>query len=480
MQVDSALPNHADTARVQQVCLEAADRAISSLPHRRDRDAFAHWTDATLEFLHASLPFIVQGYVAHLGGDDSYLENGLAAIRAFGADRARTGVSAEQFLRVSVWTRNDLIRLLIAEIGNELDAETKLAVYEGISAYTDALLTEFQTGFAEELAALAAEQEGSSAQILRATQAGLALGDRDGNIVYANDAFSRYLGARDAEVLGSRWCDAVAIPDFETLVAEAVDENEVWRDITCDDEFGNQRVLRISLRNMGHRIHAVVVDITFQAEFERMRRDFIRGLIHDLRSPLTLISGWANTLLHSNERLDDNTRRKALETIIKASRQVSNLTENLLELDLIDGKAHNFEYRTFDAHGRLQLLLPHADASMVRVMPGQPVMVTTDEDAFDRIVTNLVDNALAHGETPVTITVTAHAENGMARVDFADIGTIDPAIAEAAFAGRVKSSKGFGIGLRATRLLIEALGGQIALTCADPTTFAVWMPEPHD
>lgn len=221
------------------------------------------------------------------------------------------------------------------------------------------------------------------------------------------------------------------------------------------------------------RTHMVALDTSGQTAAEHERRDFLRGLMHDIRSPLTLMSGWANTLLRSDDRIDAETRRRALETIVKAARQVGSLTENLLELDLIEG-ANGIEAIDFDAVDRVGELLIHKGIKDAVLEGAAEAVIHADPEIFDRVLTNLLENALTHGSTPIRFAVERRADSIVISIE--DAGSVDPDVVKHAFEGRVHSSKGFGLGLHATHQLIGAMGGTIALVRADPTTFEIALP----
>ncbi len=476
-----------DTQTLRDDLLKFAGEITAGLPALRRADVFAHWTNATVEFIEETMPLIIESCVDRVEGIEARDDENAAIVNerlyAFGASRALTGVSSEEFLRVSSRTRRVMLRLFVDRASRYLDADTRLQLLDPITEVLDETMNAAMLGFSRQMLSSTVEDDRASGQLLRTVHAGIALGAADDTVAYVNDAFSSWFRNPAHETIGNKWADAFVIDGLGELLDSCDDCGEVWREVAAVDELGTQRLLRLSLRRQDGRLQAVAIDVSHQIEYEQMRREFVRGLIHDIRSPLTLVSGWANTLIQSTDKLDDDTRTTALESIVKAAQQVRDLTDRVLEIELLEGDAHSLEPITFDAAARIDEIVAKAGPVEACVATGSASEVFCDIDAFDRVLTNLIMNAFTHGRPPVTVTVAQERPGslrGDIRIDVADSGSADPECIEDAFDGRVKSRTGFGIGLRVTRLLAEAMGGQISLSHPAPTTFSVWLPAARD
>lgn len=457
-----------DLDALSDLCATAAERVANRLTSAAE-GGLPGASQRSVGMIAEVLPMLVRGYFLSLVGESAILERFGTAMRRFGGDRARATRDLEGFVRVAVSVRTTILERLIAEIGDSVDAETKLDLLLGMTEASDHLFSEYILGYAEELVALQSERDPVPSTVAGSLQTGLAMGDLDGMILYANPTFGRLLGIPGELVVGRPWKDVVSQNGPSTLLETAKALGEAWEQLETGQENGT-RVLRLGMRVVDDRFHVVLIDASGQVQIEQERRAFLRGLMHDIRSPLTLMSGWANTLLREDGEIPADTRRRALETIMRAAKQVGSLTENLLELDLV-GTGHDLRRTEFELGGRLRDLSYHAGTEQVAIECNEPVTALGDPEAFDRVLTNLLDNALLHGRTPVCVRVTCEPDHVQVAVE--DAGTCDRAHIEEAFDGRVKSSNGFGLGLHASHQLVKAMGGTITLESSDPTRFSV-------
>lgn len=459
----------------------AVARIAADLPNlAAAHPVFSHYTTTTVALVVGVLPLVSDAYFASVAGDAGVTDEVAAVLREFGADRARTGNSIAQFVRFSTESPTAILELLIDELGDTVDDTGKLTLLRGARPVIDTILAELITGYITERAHLAAEHEPLTAHVLAAVEAGMAFGDLDDRVVYVNDALALFAGRRDVEVVGSVFAEAFAIDGLDVLLAESDTEPD-WRDLPVVDEFGTERTLRTLVRRIDGRLHLVAIDVSEVAAAEQMRREFLRGIMHDIRSPLTLISGWASMLRDESDRLDAETRRDALDTIHQAATQVQDLVERLLEVELLQVAEVPVDLAEVDAASAVASLLDllrgtaddATDVVIEHETPGDG-RVLADRRMLERIVTNLVDNARRYGEGVVRIRIAA--DSTVLHIDVSDDGQVDAEVVEKAFGGRVASSKGLGIGLRAAGLMAALCGGSLTLATASPTTFRLTLP----
>lgn len=394
----------------------------------------------------------------------------LAIVRAAGADRAHQRLAREHAVRLAVHSSREILRLLDAELATRLDADVREALRERFGEVNDTFASEYLVAFLEESTKLAAEQEELSALLLDTTRAGFALGNDAGRVSVANDAFVKFFGA-DGDPVGRTWASVFDIDDIDDL-RHPGDCAEAWRELVVRDQLGEERVVRVSLHGHRDRLQAIAVDVSVEAEYNRVHREFVRGLIHDLRSPLAVISGWSHTLVADADRVDAETRAEALGTVNRAARQLTAMSDNLLEITLLEGGTHHLDLELLDAGARLREFVRSGHCATVEG-PEEAAM-TADAGAFARMMTNLLDNAATHGRPPVRLRLSTDADR--VRIDVVDQGEIDPGVLTAAEVGRVSGARGFGLGLRTTLLLARAHGGEVRLTSTEPTTFTLELP----
>lgn len=453
----------------------AAERLRGRLPELRASGVLAHWSDETYEMLGSGAPLMVEAGFDLLAGDSTSMGNVTRLMVAFGRSRARTSLPAAVHIRVAVLTRRELLDMAFDEVGDALPFTLNAVVYRELSRVLDEALIAHLTGFHEEVSVVAAENDELATRALEVADMAFAHGDADGPVIYANELFSTLFSRPNRSgPVGRPWEDVLP-PTAAALLRRAREGHGCWRDLEVEDEYGTSRLLRLSLHPVGSHLQAMAIDVRDRVAYERRHAEFVQGLIHDLRTPLTLISGWSGLLATSGDELDAVTRATALETINRAGRQLQDLTDNLLELVLIESGVHAFAHDDVDLTDLARGLGEIATDIEIDA-PERPVTAVADADALGRVLVNLVENARAHGSTPLVISVVDGGDDRCVHLTVADAGSCDPDVVSAALRGRVASAKGFGIGLRTSALIADALGGSLDLTSTAPTTFDLRLP----
>jgi two-component system phosphate regulon sensor histidine kinase PhoR len=267
--------------------------------------------------------------------------------------------------------------------------------------------------------------------------------------------------------------DALPVP-LQKLVASAS------RGEAADEELELVgRTVRASARPLGHDATIVVLyDVTRMRALEAVRRDFLSNAAHELRTPVTSISGYAETLLGG--AVDAETSREFISTIHRNAQRIATLVSDLLVLDTLGSRATTVGDRVpiamlqvvSDAARTAKGVTPAAQIQ-VDVAPGLAVLGT--RDGLDHVVQNLIDNAIKYGGgTPVE--VRAVKDGGHVRLTVRDSGPGIPAgLEERIFerfyridSGRSRKEGGSGLGLAIVKSQIEAMGGRVWVEPANP------------
>ncbi|WP_370325719.1 ATP-binding protein [Euzebya sp.] len=225
-----------------------------------------------------------------------------------------------------------------------------------------------------------------------------------------------------------------------------------------------------------------------RAAADRLRRidqhrvDWVAGIVHDLRTPVTAVLGFARTLRRAEGLMTEEERGDALETIERQSLRVSRMLD-----DLMDSARADAGQLAHDRFGRVTLHQVVADAVQVTspedrrritVDVDDEVVVEGDAEQLTRVVQNLVVNALRHagGSDPITVDVRADGGRGVVRV--ADAGRGMPA--DMAVFDRFARGEGggTGLGLFTVKRIVEMHGGTVELstTPGGGTTVEVRLP----
>jgi len=207
---------------------------------------------------------------------------------------------------------------------------------------------------------------------------------------------------------------------------------------------------------------------------DQQRRELFANISHDLRTPLTSLHGYLETLLMKADRLDSGEGRRYLEIALGQSRKVGRLAQELFELarleygvvkpdkerfalaDLVQDVFQKFELA---AQARRQRLVPQIDQ-------GLPT-VHADLGMIERVLTNLLDNAIRHTPEGGEITVRLARDGAGVQVEVSDTGPgipqdLQPVIfTRPAFASG--GERGGGLGLMIVRRILQLHGSDIRL-----------------
>ena len=230
----------------------------------------------------------------------------------------------------------------------------------------------------------------------------------------------------------------------------------------------------IALSLEKHHLHLFNERIAREAEAERLRTNLLRTISHDLRTPLTSISGNADILLSSEGQIEPELRRQLYQNIYSDSEWLINLVENLLFITRIDNGVMiiNTEFEI------LQEIIPEALSCIARrtkeyvlsiAMPDELLVVKADVRLFMQVIINIVDNAVKYTPIGSVLSIRVFRDGSQAIVEIADTGYgIDDddklKVFEMFYTTNKRSSdsrRGIGLGLPLCQSIICAHNGTI-------------------
>lgn len=325
-----------------------------------------------------------------------------------------------------------------------------------------------------------------SGTLVNAMVEGVLSCDARGRIVTANPAARRLLGYEEGP-------DLPALPVLfhekaarEVVTAALQGETVEDREIDLDG-----RICLLSARALPEGGAVLVLhDMTQVRRLEAIRRDFVANVSHELKTPLTSISGYAETLLSDSP--DEATGRRFLETILANARRMQRLVDDQLDLSKIESghwRPAPQEVGTATAlrEGWEALTRPSpTDLEFATDVGPGAESVYADPDALRQVLGNLFDNSRRYTNPGGRILAAARAENGGVRLSISDTGTgISgehlPRIFERFYradASRSRAGGGTGLGLAIVKHTVEAHGGRVWAESAlgRGTTIHCWFP----
>ena len=178
-----------------------------------------------------------------------------------------------------------------------------------------------------------------------------------------------------------------------------------------------------SLRNAREKEETAVL-----AKNEQLRANLLRSISHDLRTPLTSISGNADTLLHSYAALDEQTRKQIFTDIYDDAQWLIGLVENLLSITKIaDGsvKLHLSDQVVDDivSEALRHIDRRSAEHHIMADCGDTPLLVRVDAGLIMQVIINLVNNAIKYTPADSVIRITAIHQENMAEIRVIDNGS---------------------------------------------------------
>jgi signal transduction histidine kinase len=234
-------------------------------------------------------------------------------------------------------------------------------------------------------------------------------------------------------------------------------------DMNSDDEIGQ---LADAFNKMADTIEANIEEIKNN---DRLRRDLIANISHDLRSPLASIQGYLETIMMKEKKLSEEERQHYLQTVYKNILRLNKLVYELLELSKLDAGQIKPKPEPFSIAELTQDVVlkfkPQADKHRINIhsdLPSALPMVQADIGMIERALSNLLENALSYTPEEGNVTIELQCEKEKVFVKVHDSGQgIDqkdiPFIFDRFYrADKSRSSEGTGLGLAITKKIMEA------------------------
>ncbi|MBC9225201.1 PAS domain-containing protein [Aeromicrobium sp. 636] len=328
---------------------------------------------------------------------------------------------------------------------------------------------------------------------------GIIVADADGRVTYVNEWIKHWARAEGDEMLGMHLNDAVPFDDLagnswfdsvhpydglaiRTRISEASwysprgSEYLITAALVRDRPAGKVIKVVVSVRNARVRLQR-----------DREKSDMVATVAHELRSPLTGIKGFTATLLSRWDAFTEEQRLFMLQTIDADADRLSRLITELLDAARID--AGRLSLRTEPV--RLDELATRVlksvfstadDVPTPRVIGDVPV-VWGDADRVTQVLTNLIENAIRHGEglREVVISPEGRGDTAGVAVRIVDNGPGIPEESRVRIFSRFWRSgpgAGSGLGMFIVRGVVDQHGGSISIEDADGggASICVWFP----
>ena len=213
------------------------------------------------------------------------------------------------------------------------------------------------------------------------------------------------------------------------------------------------------------------------AKNEQLRANLLRSISHDLRTPLTSISGNASNLISNGNDIDDATKKQIYEDIYDDSLWLINLVENLLAVTRLEEGRMNINLTTELVGDVIAEALKHVHTKsemqkITVIQPDDLLLAKMDARLIVQVLINLLDNAIKYTPSDSQITITAKRNGETVCVSVADNGKgianeQKSRVFDMFYTGANKIAdcrRSIGVGLSLCKSIINAHGGEITIT----------------
>lgn len=310
---------------------------------------------------------------------------------------------------------------------------------------------------------------------------GVIVTDERQRIIAINQAGASLLNVDAKDAVGRGIAEIIYNPELQQLIADVLAQREtIEKDIILYKD--KKRHVRVSGTAVdtarGRRVVIVLTDMTRIYQLENMRREFVSNVSHELKTPITSIKGFVETLLDGSIHSPEESR-KFLEIIAKHTARLNAIIEDLLNLSRIEQEIEN-EHIIKEIATIKNVMVAAATACQSKAAEKQ-ISITIDSEEtittpinaqlLEQAFVNLIDNAIKYSDPHKTVAIKAYRSDGGIIIIVRDEGCgISaehlPRIFERFYvADKARSRKlgGTGLGLAIVKHIVNAHGGKIGV-----------------
>ena len=336
--------------------------------------------------------------------------------------------------------------------------------------------------------------------ILKSISNGILAIDIEGNILLINDEAKKMINCpKEVMVEGRNISFAIRNELIlkQIMMFMGSKENEKTVVNLDDGRFLRIKLDPVYLQNNKSIVIGSIVnieDISERVRAENMRKDFVANVSHELKTPLTSISGFAETL-KLNENIDKETRNRFLTIIDGEANRLRRLIEDILTLSFIenDKKEEKEAINLYSVYRRVEdMLMISARTKNISLNcnADETIKIAANADYVKQIILNLVDNAIKYTPENGDVNVKIFADKDDAVIKVSDTGMGIPKEDQARIferfyrvdKARSREIGGTGLGLAITKHIAMNLGGTISVESEleKGSTFTVRIPMKRD
>lgn len=318
------------------------------------------------------------------------------------------------------------------------------------------------------------------AAIFNSMVEGVIVTDSAGRIISINPTIEKIFGILKNETEGKNFLEAIRNNDISEVISAVLEKGKsVSTELTL--VYPVQRIFEVNAIPIFENktvsgCLAVIHDITEIRRLETVRRDFVANVSHELKTPLTSIKGFVETLLEGALE-DQENNRNFLKIIRDHTDRINSLVDDLLSLSHLESKEIILDKKSFNLKQQVEQIISGFSSQLKKKsieikneLPAE-ILLNADKNRIEQVLTNLIDNAIKFNHENGSVKIYAQEIDAKIKIIVEDSGIGIPQkdlprIFERFYRvdkARSRSLGGTGLGLSIVKHIIELHGGLVGV-----------------
>lgn len=339
------------------------------------------------------------------------------------------------------------------------------------------------------------KQRNEKETLLESLIEGVVAVDNQMIVTYANHMASQLLGVTQENLMGAHFSRANQ-PESLMLLEDCMDKlHPLTQSLVLTNQGKKVYLDVIGVPTQdGSGAILVLQDKSSHYKILEMRRDFVANASHELKTPITIIRGFAEAM-HDNPDLPKEMRHEITEKMVRNCQRMTNLIKNLMSLSDIENlprfRMVDCDLSEIALHCKEMVLELYPDAEIsIENLSDEDIHMMGEPDLIEQALINLMNNAAKYSQPPANIKVTLSKSDDFIKICVSDKGIgIPPSDLEFIFqrfytVDKARSRKlgGSGLGLSIVETIVEKHGGKISVESAagEGSIFTIIFPTQLD
>jgi signal transduction histidine kinase len=318
-------------------------------------------------------------------------------------------------------------------------------------------------------------------------------------IIHVNQVAAKMFNLSNTSSINQPLAEQIPVPEITAAVQAAIaNQGVVKTKIQNNDHAKNAEVIDIYVaalsNDLGESVGVVVVlnDISELAYLERVRRDFVANASHELKTPITVILGLAETILDYKE-MPESMRTRFMGDIQTQTLRLSSLVTDLMSISRLETTQNGVISETVDLTASVKNALSNVDnicqekkITLSNRLPKGEILINGDKEEINQLLDNLIGNAIKYTPSLGHVSVSLQALGEQARVIVKDTGigislSHQQRIFERFYRvdkARSRDLGGTGLGLSIVKNIVEKHKGTVSVSSIEDhgSTFTLLLP----